>query len=127
MEYPNSVLTSFENGAMLDLRLRLAIEFLKTPLFEHALEVRPDGAGVTVQQPPAKVALDALDLAEALIAEGVTRGWVKALPDGDDLPAPLVRHIKRSVRANVLQQMFGQKVMADEQPKVATGGLPFNQ
>lgn len=99
-----SVLDAFAAGVQLDLRARLAIEFLKS---------------APGQNPDPKVrATDALECATEFIRVASERGMVKALPEGDEINRPLRDHIGRSTRANIAQQVCAQKIGPEEQPKV---------
>lgn len=101
MKYPGNLLNEFENGCSMDLRLKLAIEFLKAGIAPNYL---PDGTHSTELQARA-----ALDLSEALLAEAEKRGLVAPLPDHSDLPPNLLRQIERNIAAQVYQQMEGQR------------------
>jgi len=106
--YLGSVLSNFENGGQLDLRLRLAVDFIKAApgLFtEH-------GIG------PAR----ALDMASELLAEAERRGLLLPLPDDNGLNAPLRKHLERNVRAQIYQQAAAQRIAQEESPKVIPPG-----
>ena len=105
--YFGDVLGSWNNGVQLDLRVKLAIEFLKA----HP-----------AQGPATEAAGYALDLADALIAESTTRGLMKDLPEDDELTQPMRRHIRRQMRAQIYGQVAGQKIAAEEQPSVQSVG-----
>lgn len=101
-----NALNQFENGCQLDLRVKLAIQFLQhNPSFtsaDHALNV----------------ATDIIGLAQA-------RGLLHELPETDELNAPMRRFIRQNVRAQVYQQVVGQKIGAEEAPHVQPAG-PVN-
>jgi hypothetical protein len=99
--YLPNVLTAFEAGCMLDLRVRLAIEFLKT---NTALT---DG-------------VQALKIASDLCDEAEKRGFIMPLPDDDSLSRPLRMHLKRQVRAQSFQQGQAAVIGKEEAPKVLT-------
>jgi hypothetical protein len=110
--YFGNVLSSFENGLQLDLRVKLAVDFLKA---HPASGSAHEGASY------------ALDLADALLAESVKRGLVKSLPDTGEISTPLRHHIERSVRAQVFQQVVAQRVGPEEAPSIGLvngRGLP---
>jgi hypothetical protein len=120
--YFGNVLSSFENGLQLDLRVKLAVDFLKAPgLFTSACEGTIPDAKV--------VAAAALDLSDALLAEAAARGLVKSLPDTGEIPTTLRHHIERSVRAQVFQQVVAQRIGPEEAPAVQVNGgrLPLHQ
>lgn len=99
--YFGNVLTAFENGVQLDLRVKLAVDFLKAP---HLIDACA----------PADQAAHALQLADELLSQAQAAGWVKDLPDTDGLPAAARRHFTRMARAQVLQQLAGQKIGQEE-------------
>jgi hypothetical protein len=96
--YFGNVLSAFENGVQLDLRVKLAVDFLKSPSFQ----VKPMWEH--------EAAKSALDLADKLLAEALDRGWVRALPDTGEISALLKRHIERSVAAAAHQAQASQRV-----------------
>jgi hypothetical protein len=112
-KYFGNVLEAFSAGVQLDFRFRVALDILKSDLLDIRMPAHPDGPSH-----PEQMVDFAFDLTDALFAEGEKRGWVKALPEDDDLPAPLKRHVTRSARVNVHGQMEGQRVMQEGQPKV---------
>jgi hypothetical protein len=107
--YLGDVLASFQNGVQMDLRVKLAIEFLKGGSF---LDART-----------------ALGAATDLVSEAERLGLMKPLPEDDELPAAARRHIRRQVRAQVYGQIAAQKIGPEEQPKIAAsnGFLPAVQ
>lgn len=109
-------LNAFDNGCELDLRAKLAIEFLKTPgLYSLAPQKFGDPVGSS------ELATFALDLAAAVIDQAGDRGWVKPLAEDDQIPENVKREISRSVRATVHQQMEGQRIVQEEAPRVQQG------
>jgi hypothetical protein len=109
--YFGDVIGSYANGVQLDLRVKLAVDFLKAP--GPLLNTMP--------ATPEEAAKQALDIADALIAEATKRGLVRSLPDTDELSAPMRKHIRRQVRAQIVGQVAGQTIMAEEQPSVMAG------
>jgi len=107
------VLQQFQNGVQLDLRVKLAIEFLKSP-------------GAVWESPARAPAHFALELADELITQAQARGWLKPLPEDNELNTPLRRHLERHVRAQVFSQVAGQRIGQEESPSVAlpNGPLP---
>jgi len=101
-------LTAFENGVQLDLRAKLAIEFLKAPGMQFNGTL------------PAGLAKYALDIADELITQADARGWVIPVPDDDSLNAALRTHLRKNVRAQIYQQLQGQKIQQEEMPQVQT-------
>lgn len=97
------VLQAFQNGVQLDLRLRMAIDFLKAW--------------------PSATPEAALAAAERLLWLGSERGYVKPLPEDSNLTAPLRHHLERSVRAQAFSQVAGQRIAQEEQPKISSPPL----
>lgn len=108
--YFGSPITNFENGCQLDLRVKLAIEFMKS---DGALAVPS-----AVAERPDTFARYSLDLFTELLAQASRHGFVKPLPDTDEVPAALQRHIRQSVRASIYQQTIGQKIVAEDGNRV---------
>jgi hypothetical protein len=114
--YLGNVLTNFENGAQLDLRVKLAVDFLKSP-WAAEMAVATDSQ--------TELAVAALDLACALVEEAQARGLLHALPEDGSVNSPLRKHIERSVRAQVFQQIAGARIAQEEAPAVVPAG-PLN-
>jgi hypothetical protein len=104
--YFGNVLTSFENGVQLDLRVRLAVDLMKDGGFTDPIA--------------------ALDAATSLIAEADKRGLIKELPETGEINQPLRRHIDRSVRAQVHQQLAAGRIGQEEAPRVMPVGANGN-
>lgn len=134
--YWGNVLNSFENGVQLDLRVKLAVDFLKAGILSRPEQLRalspappPDDTGFMEyqhpQNPAAFIAGFALDLATELLAQADARGLVKEIPEDDGLSAALRRQIRRSARAQVYGQVAQQEVVREEAPQVmqAPAGL----
>lgn len=103
--YFGDVLGSYANGVQLDLRVKLAVDFLKSP----ALQITGS---------PQELAIYALTLATELLTLAEERGLVASLPDTDELSAPQRRHIRRQVRAQIAGQVASQQIGAEEAPHV---------
>lgn len=103
MKYPSNPLTAMDQGCMLDLRVKLAVDILKSPMFTTA-----------ITESPAQIASTALDIATELLSLGEERGLVAPLPDHSELTAVLKRHIERSVRAQLFQQQCGQRFSRED-------------
>lgn len=108
-KYRGNPLVDFENGVGLDLRVKMAMELLKSPL-------------CAVSITPAEDAAKALDTATALLELAAGRGLLYGIPEGTDLTPALRRHIERNVRAQVYQQTAGQRVMREESGGVMPAG-----
>ena len=112
MKYPLSLLNSNTEGALLDARMKLAIELVKTPGFLRRFDLL-DGHSVEL------AARRALDLAQALYDEAEARQLVEPLSESHkDIPQHEVRAIERAARANVMGQVFTQKEAQAAQPTV---------
>jgi hypothetical protein len=107
--YWGNVLSAFEGGLQLDIRARLAIEFLKGGSF-----------GVEVASDPEQHAAYALDCAIEFVRLVEERGLTKPLPDDDELSVPLRTQLRRNTRAQIYSQIAGQKISVEEAPKLAT-------
>jgi hypothetical protein len=117
--YPQNVIEAFGVGAVLDLRVRLAADFLKTsPMFSRAAD--------SVE--PQQVAEYALDLADELLKRGAERGWVSPMPDDTRVDDQFRAHISRASQMGALQQIEGQRALQEEAGRVAVpGGRVLNQ
>ena len=107
--YFGDVLGSYANGVQLDLRVKLAVDFLKSP---WAAQWSDSEA----------LAAAALQLASELLSQSQALGLMAELPDSDQLSAPMRRHIRRQVRAQVVGQIAAQEIGAEEAPKVQPMG-----
>jgi len=112
-------LMDYQNGVRMDLRLKLAIEFLKADTVPCSVNTfRSARVDATVALLIAERAGYALDLAGALIEQASERGWLKELPETAELSARERRHVERQVRTQLEQQLCGQRVVSEEAPKV---------
>jgi hypothetical protein len=109
--YFGDVLTSFTNGVQMELRVKLAIEFLKSP-----------GAISQASGGPAGLATFALSLADALLGQATAQGLMKALPEDSELTQPTRRHIERQIRAQVYQGTAAHRIQSE--PAVALNSSP---
>lgn len=114
--YFGDVLQSYQNGVQFDLRVKLAIEFLKAPGFLSAM------AG----EDPIRPVREALEIATELLAEAQKRGLLRPLPAHDELPAYVKAHLRRTARAHVYTQVQGHKIGQEESGVVqrANGLIP---
>jgi hypothetical protein len=104
---------------MLDLRVRLAVDFLKSPLYANVVA---EGVELGTEDNPRDIAVHALDVATALLAVSEARGLVEPLPDDDGLNRQLRLQAARTARYSVWQQLAGARVAAEEQPRVGPVG-----
>lgn len=118
MKYPHNPIDAFQNGAILSLEVRIALELLKSSPMFHGIAGAPLEPELAKKVPLA-VAVFALDAAEALLEEGVRRGFVEAMPDGTDLAAPVKKHAARMGKFQATQQIAGQSELRDLSGPVA--------
>lgn len=99
MKLPDNAIDSFRSGAILDLRVRLAIEILTHSPLLSGLET----------EPAPEIAAYALDIADALFALAEKRGLLESL---DSLAAAerLMKHVKRQVEFQHAIQKETQRV-----------------
>lgn len=117
--YPNNILESFGTGALLDLRVRMAISILNTsPIFTGASSEKLD-SGFTGKEWAKAITTLALDLATELMAESERRGLVEPLPDSDEIGDQLRKQAKRSASYNALMQIEGNKFIQAEQSRLS--------
>jgi len=107
LELHSNPLTSFEVGAITDLRFRMACDLIKSELFAGMGNRHAD-----------TVAAMALDLAAALVQGGIDREWVLPLPEGEEIPSRVQRHLKMGVRAQVLTQRWSQEIAQSMDPGI---------
>jgi hypothetical protein len=105
--YFGSATQNFENGVIMDLRVKMAVDFLKTG----------DFAGMHASDAANK----ALDLADALLDAADARGLLLPLPDDNSLNAPLRRQLERNCRMQAFQQNAMQRIAVEEAPRVMPG------
>ena len=108
--YLGNVLNQFENGVQFDLRVKLAVELLKNKAVPEVVG-SGDAAGSLVSR--------AFDMAEAIVQIADARGYLKDLPETDDLSAPMRKFIRMNVRAQVYQQAAAGLISQEEMPRVA--------
>jgi hypothetical protein len=118
--YRQSALNGFENGCLLDLRVRIAMDLLKGPLFANVV-----AEGVEfppMESSPGGIACHALDIASELLKQAEARGWVDPLPDDGGLNRAGRLQASRVGRFGAVQQMEAQKAMAEDQGRVSAVG-----
>jgi len=114
--YHQDALSSFQQGARLDLRVRVAIQLLTSPLgAEITRQVRADADAGHAVTPATTIALNA---AEALLAEGAERGWVTPLPETSVLNADERLFAERQVNVQLHQQAHANREQARTAPVV---------
>lgn len=113
--YPQDPINGFLQGCLLDLRVRLAIDFLKGPSFElcvSGMKVE-DAAGL------------ALRLADEILKQGAEKGWVTSIPEDGEIGPALRAQAKRNAIYQVVQQMEANKAMTAEQSSIAVPQVPM--
>lgn len=108
-QYLGDVLQDFGNGCRLDLRARIAKEFAQAAI-----------QGVGTDYDPLSIMRGACTLADSLVKEFETRGWLVPLPVGTHITQEARDHIGRAVRSQASQAAQGPTIMREEEPKVAT-------
>jgi hypothetical protein len=108
MDYPGNVLNALNDGCVMDLRVRLAIQFIVGGMIPV-----PPGPDCVLAEPSQAVAFFALDVAERLVALGVERGYIAAMPEGHEIPGVVKSQVKRSAEAQAIAQHHGAKVLRD--------------
>lgn len=125
-KYPHNVLEGFGWGVLMDLRVRLAIDFMKSSPVFHGLAAHTSTAeGLKVL--PATIASLALHMADQILEMGRAEGLVEDLPDDAEIGNQLRLQAKRTATFNVLQQLEGNKAAQAEQGTVipmAPGAIP---
>lgn len=115
-KYPSNVLSSFEAGCVLDFRVKLAIDLLRSPYFHGAAYVNDADTRVS--------AVQALELADALLDEAAKRGLVSPLPAHGELTAALKHHIERGIAAQVFQAQETQRAQRGMGPMLQGMSMP---
>lgn len=120
-KYPHNVLEGFGNGALLDLRVRLAMQILThspTLNIVHPDRLRDDESLLHARE----VANMVLNLANELLSQAEARGWIEPLPDLPEIDGPLKDQAMRTAEYQARQQVHGngvaQKIMQEDAPKV---------
>ena len=99
MKYPHNALEGFSNGCIMDLRMRFAMEYLKSGAIEPAT--------------PSIDAEYALELAERFFINAEERGWVSPLTDNGELNRALRMQARRSAKFQAMQQIEAQRTMQE--------------
>jgi hypothetical protein len=122
---PHNILDGFNLGADLDLRVRFAMELLKSPIFQgRALVSKGDQANSdtihVVTNDPQYVgsATLALDIADELFAVAQERGLIKEIA-GDSIDEHLKAHVRRQVEFDIYRQSEDQR-QSEARLKLAT-------
>ncbi|HUP07672.1 MAG TPA: hypothetical protein VMU47_11005 [Caldimonas sp.] len=118
--YFGNVLSAIERGAQMDLRVHIAVDIVKSPIIQEFAGQKLTNMGYIET---GELAAFALDLADQLVSQAASRGWVKPMPETGDIPASLKRHIERSVSAGLHQALEQNRAARDHSPMgLATPG-----
>jgi hypothetical protein len=117
--YFGDVLMDFQNGCRLDLRVKLALEMLKSDQVPHEVEYSADGMSTRALTTKERAEY-ALSLAGHLIDGAAQRGWIEPMPEGSGLTYEQADHVKRMAAAGVLQGLTQQRLAED----AASGVIP---
>ena len=114
-KYPHNVLEGFGNGALLDLRVRFAMQLLThSPMYANT------------QVPPDDMACHALEVSRCLFERAETLGWIEPIPDLPEISPELADQARRTAEFQARQQVHGnavaQKMMEEAAPKVQPAG-----
>ncbi len=107
MKYPTNAIDSFQHGVVMDLRVRLAIDFLKVV--------------------PGFGAHKALDLADDLLEDAERRGWLAPLDHDPKLTDAVKNQAKRLGAFQMYQQLGANQAAQDEQSRVVPAAPQINQ
>ena len=130
MEHPAPLVNALGDGALMDLRMKLAIQLLQAPGFLHNV-FDPELAAIPPKQPPqthhspGSAAFLALETAEALYAQAKTRGWIEPLPVDAALPPGEVACAQRGAELQVRAQLHANKIGQDIQECAMRIAKPF--
>ena len=105
-KYFGNPFTDYEIGVQLDFRVKVALDLLKTrqtPMRECSR------ADVHI----------AYEMADEFMKQAQTRGYLKSLPEEDDLTQRERRHLRRQARWQVAGQVAAQSIGTEEQSGLA--------
>ena len=130
--YPHNVLEGFGNGCLLDLRVRIARELLASPMFSNVVtsSFKLFHAGELNEHDlfrlPGDVAQFALGVASELMSKAEKEGFVGEIPSDTEIGSELRDQAKRTALYQVVQQVEGGKMAADEQSRLVPGATILN-
>ena len=111
MKYYPDPIAAFQDGCLMDLRLRFAMKLLEGgAIGGHATH---DGM--------AKIAGSALELAGELFKQAEVNGWIQPLSESGELTHDMKRHLERAVKSQLYQQKVAQREQAGEVRTVLNG------
>ena len=103
MKYALPLLNALNDGAVIDLRFRIALQLLLSPGFVDGCKTR----GEHPEQEAVLLAGNLVELAEKT-------DLIEPLPSHSDLPRAERAHVERQAAAQVFGQMHAQRVVNDE-------------
>lgn len=99
-KYPHNVLEGFGNGALLDLRVRFAMQMLThSPMYSNGATTNPED-----------IASHALEVSRLLLDRAEEFGYIEPLPDLPEIDGALKDQAKRTAEYQASQQVHGNKV-----------------
>lgn len=112
MKYPTNPLNAINEGCLVDVRVKMATDFLK--------------AGETIQaESAAEAARMALDLADEVMRQADERGWVQPLDnDTSEMPKSVKRHVEVNVRMQLHANEKATKWSREGIPMVMGATIP---
>lgn len=116
--YLRNGIEGFQDGVILDLRVRIAVGLLTTSPIFHGLACTSPVAGAAWNQYPNAIAALALDISAEVLKQAKERGWVEPLDETGELSELERAQAKRTGSFSVLQQMEGQRFAQAEQGRV---------
>jgi hypothetical protein len=121
--YFGDIDASTTNGVQIDLRARLAVDFIKAGFLARPTELLKVclPVGGTNAELARNVVAFALDLGEEYVEQAKQRGLLKDLPDFGELTVRDRLNIERQVRKQIEGQKIGQRVMSEEGNRVMQG------
>jgi hypothetical protein len=131
-KYPINVLEGFANGCLLDLRVRMAADLLKSPMFSGTFNEMSQAfiEGAVNEHDmfrlPETTAKFALDVACELVALAESKGLLDPLPDDKEIDDVLRAQASRTAQYSVIQQLAGQKFAEDEAARVSRVGAVYD-
>lgn len=109
MLYPTSLLVAVQDGAVLDQRMKFAMNLM----------IASTQSGVAPIDAESAVAM-----ADSLYEQAEERGWIQPLPEHDGLTNAEQAHIKRQARAQVLNNTSLGAAAAETQARVTGAPMP---
>lgn len=117
-KYRHNVLEGFGNGCLLDLRVRVAIDLLKSPMFHGGAFEFFDGDSLgnpdALPGGATYCAGFALEVADSLMKMASVQGLVDPLPTDNRIGSEMRSQAERTAHYSAIQQLAMQKIGAEE-------------